>query len=66
MIPQFDVFKVSEDGEPIWVEAAISLDAAKERVQVLRQSFPGEYRIWSHKTGNTFAINSKGPEPTKH
>ena len=58
MIPPFDIFRVS-DGDPIWVEAIATLDAAKVRVQELMTDAPCEYLIFSHVTGHKISIKPK-------
>jgi hypothetical protein len=55
VVPPFDIFRVS-DGDPIWVEAIATLDAAKARVQELMTDLPCEYLIFSHVTGNKISI----------
>jgi hypothetical protein len=56
----FDVFKVAQNGTPIFVEAAQNLDAAISRVNALRENFPGEYRIVSQVTGRRIQFTSNG------
>ena len=48
----FDIFRVSANGAPIWIESANSLDSAKERIQTLGASVPGEYLVFDQKAGN--------------
>jgi hypothetical protein len=60
MIPPFDIFYVSHDGY-IWQEPAESLECAKLRVQQLGASRPGEYIIFSQKTGNKLSIHVVPP-----
>jgi hypothetical protein len=55
MVPPFDIFRVA-DGDPIWVEAIATLDAAKARVRELMMDVPCEYLIFSHVTGNKISI----------
>jgi hypothetical protein len=56
MVPPFDIFRVIKDGQPFWLEPAESLDQAKARVQELGASEPGEYLIFSQKTGHKVSI----------
>jgi len=56
LIPPFDIFKVTEDSQPLWREAAYTLDLAKARVHELGKSAPGEYLIFSQKTGHSISI----------
>ena len=58
MIPPLDVFKVEADGNLLWLEAAQTLDAAKARIAVLGAKSPGEYVIYSQKTGNKTVIKT--------
>jgi hypothetical protein len=55
MVPPFDIFRV-KDGSPLWAESVQTLDEAKARVQQLGVSQPGEYLIYSQKTGNKTSI----------
>jgi len=60
-MPQpFDFFKIAQNGESVWLEAAQSLDAATARVTALRESFPGDYMILSQSTGQENSIHSAG------
>jgi hypothetical protein len=56
MVPPFDIFRVAPDGQLLWLEPAATLDEAKARVQDLGASNPGEYLIFSHKTGHKISI----------
>jgi hypothetical protein len=51
VIGTFDVFHIDSFGQPIWQEAALTLDDALARVQQLGASVSGEYLIQSQKTG---------------
>jgi hypothetical protein len=51
MLPSFDIFRVFNDEEPIWVEAAQTLDDALGRVRQIGELLPGEYFVHSQKTG---------------
>ena len=49
-----------------WVEAAVSLDDAKARIQVLQIDLPGEYFIFNQKTGARHAEQpDAGAESTR-
>jgi hypothetical protein len=61
MMPPFDIFYVSHDGY-IWQEPAETLESAKLRVQQLGTSRPGEYLIFSQKTGNKLSIKVARPD----
>ena len=56
----FDVFKITEKGEPILLEGAVTLDAAVARVVGLRECFPGEYLIESQATGRRILFTKQG------
>jgi hypothetical protein len=46
----FDIFKVLPDG-PLWVAAVEGLREAKQRMEGLLLTSPGEYFIHSHEQG---------------
>ena len=56
----FDVFKVAGNGEPILIEVAQTLAAARARVIGLQECFPGNYLIVSQATGKTMLFTSAG------
>ena len=56
MIPPFDIFRVVQGSQPLWLEPALTLDDAKARVNELGESRPGEYLIFSQKTGHKLSI----------
>lgn len=56
MVPPFDIFRLDKDGGLQWVQTADSLQAAKLRIEVLALSAPGEYVVFSQKTGNKTVI----------
>ncbi len=62
LIPPFDIFKVSEDSQPLWREAASTLDLAKARVHEMGKSAPGEYLIFSQKTGHSISMVIPKPQ----
>jgi hypothetical protein len=51
MVPPFDIFRVLNDGELRWIEAALSLDDAITRVRQIGAAQSGEYFMHSQKTG---------------
>jgi len=61
MIAPLDVFKVEKDGKLRWLEAAETLEQAKSRIEALGASSPGEYVIYSQKTGNKTTVKAGGP-----
>lgn len=56
MIPPFDIFRVVQGSQPLWLEPALTLDDATARVNELGKSRPGEYLIFSQKTGHKISI----------
>lgn len=60
MSQPFDIFKIVKDGDPVWLEAAESLDAATTRVNALRESAPGDYMIFSQRTGKRIVFTARG------
>jgi hypothetical protein len=63
MVPPFDIFRLDKDGSLQWLQTADSLQAAKLRIEVLALSAPGQYVIFSQKTGNKTVIAAgKGQE----
>jgi hypothetical protein len=47
----------------VWKAAAESFELAKSTVQRLATDFPGEYMIFSQKTGNKIVVKDGLPEP---
>jgi hypothetical protein len=60
MVAPFDILRVLNDGAPLWMEAAQTLEEAKARVQQLAATLPGPYVIFSQKTGNKILITPDG------
>ena len=56
----FDILKLTENGERVWIEAATSLEDAMARVKDLWISFPGSYVVHSHATGKDIQFNVDG------
>jgi hypothetical protein len=52
---QYDIFSGGADNDPMWVEAAETLDAAQERMKSLALSKPGSYFIFCSKTRTVVA-----------
>lgn len=46
----FDIFKITSDG-PLWVEAVLGFEKAKEQMARLALSSPGEYFVHSQEQG---------------
>ena len=60
----FDIFKRQPDGNDYWIETAQDLEAARARVRVLAEHFPGQYVIIDNATGEKFFIGSGDRKPT--
>jgi len=60
MISPLDVFKVEKDGKLRWLETAETVEAAKARIAVLAAKAPGEYVIYSQKTGHKTVVKTGG------
>ena len=56
MIPPFDIFRVLQDGQPLWLESASTVEDARARIKKLGEFCPGEYLILSQKTGHKLSI----------
>ena len=56
----FFLFKVAGNGEPILIEVAQTLAAARARVIGLRECFPGDYLIVGQATGKRMLFTSAG------
>jgi hypothetical protein len=55
----FDIFRRLPDGKPLWIESIQGLHAAKDRLAYLVSATPGEYFIYSEKSGGVVvAFNS--------
>jgi hypothetical protein len=51
LVPSFDIFRVLNDQEPLWIESAVTLDDAISRVRQIGAAQSGKYFIHSQKTG---------------
>ena len=58
MIAPFDVFKVEKDGKLRWLETAETFEGAKARIEALAASSPGEFVIYSQKTGSKTTVRA--------
>ena len=57
MLPPFDVLKVGDDGIPIWVTSAATVDEAKARIKELaKRSSAKEFLIFSQQTQNKISV----------
>jgi hypothetical protein len=58
MVPPFDIFRLDKDGSLHWLQTAESLQAAQLRIEVLGLSAPGQYVVFSQKTGHKTVITA--------
>jgi hypothetical protein len=49
----FDIFKKEKDGTMVWIAAVGQLHTAAALVADLSQKYPGEYRVFDKRTGET-------------
>ena len=45
--PTFDIFSGGPDSDPLWLESAIGLLNARERMEMIAAKKPGQYFIFS-------------------
>jgi hypothetical protein len=62
MIPLFDIFRLSKNEEPHWIESAMTLDDAIVRVRRLGAVMSGEYFIHSQETGVEISMTVRRSE----
>ena len=58
----FDIMKINSDDSLLWVEAAESFDAAKDRALEFMYGSPGEYIVFDQETKQLLALFSPRPE----
>ena len=59
MIPPLDIFLVAKDGQLIWKAAADNLESAQRRIKLLMGVEPGDYVIYSQKTGHKTLVRAE-------
>ena len=47
----YDIFRRDADGDPVWVEAVADLETAKGRIIELSAAAPGQYVVFSQRSG---------------
>jgi hypothetical protein len=62
MFPPFDILRVDSDGQLVWRDQAESLTLARMRVRMLKLDSPGDYIIYSQKTGHKSIIRQDDPQ----
>jgi hypothetical protein len=53
----FDIFKKEKDGTMVWIAAVGQLHTAAALVAELSEKYPGEYRVFDKRTGETLPSN---------
>jgi hypothetical protein len=61
-VPAFDIFRIDGATQPIWQEAAETMEDATMRVRQLGASLPGKYLIHSQKTSIEISIEVTPPK----
>jgi hypothetical protein len=51
MDAKFDIFKKLPDGHPIWIKAVEGLEEARNQLDQMSQTAPGEYFIFNTRSG---------------
>jgi hypothetical protein len=57
MVPPFDIFKMEKD-QLHWLESAQDFEAGKAPIELLANTSPGDYVIFSQTTKNRFLIKA--------
>lgn len=52
------ILKKQPNGSTYWVEAAMDIESARERVQALAECFPGVYVIVDRNTGSEINVRA--------
>jgi hypothetical protein len=58
MILGFDIFRRLDDGCPLWIAQADTLDDARQQLETLRQFTPGNYFVRDASTGQPVSFES--------
>jgi hypothetical protein len=54
----YDLFKRGEGGVPVWVEAVRDLETARSRIRELSAEAPGQYLVFSQRSGRLVSSGS--------
>ena len=54
----FDIFRRLDDGKPLWIAQADTLEVARRRLDALRKLNPGSYFIHDASTGQPVGSDS--------
>ena len=60
MFEPLDIFVVAKNGSLLWKRAAESFEVAKSSITELRTITPGDYVIYSQRTGDKTTIKADG------
>jgi hypothetical protein len=64
--PSYDIFRRDGTGEPVWVEAVADLDTAKGRIIELSAQAPGQYVVFSQRSGQMVSSGTVVTSPRLH
>jgi hypothetical protein len=62
--PSYDIFRRDETGDPVWIEAVADLDTAKGRIIELSSNAPGQYVVFSQRSGQMVSSGTVVASPT--
>jgi len=62
--PSYDIFRRDETGDPVWIEAVADLDTAKGRIIELSSAAPGQYVVFSQRSGRMVSSGTVVASPT--
>jgi hypothetical protein len=60
VIAPLDIFRKESYSTSVWIESCLDLETAKARIRMLMVSNPGEYFIFSTKTGHKQFFKPEG------
>jgi hypothetical protein len=61
MLQTYDIFRVYEDGTPVWLEPAATFQEANARVNQFGANEPGEYFIFNQNNAQKIQIVVEPP-----
>jgi hypothetical protein len=56
----FDIFRIQEDGEPLWLDSALDMEQAEDMATKLMAKAPGQYFVFNQKTQEKIFIGPDG------
>lgn len=62
--PSYDIFRRDDTGDPVWIEAVADLDTAKGRIIELSSAAPGQYVVFSQRSGRMVSSGTVVSSPT--